>query len=91
VDSESFRYKTQHPAFPHESTADQFFDGAQWRAYYYLGRFMAGDLLREDVTDPARIARRDVSGLFAALNGLTGEAELDGYTLSGAPVAPAPS
>jgi hypothetical protein len=91
VDSESFRYKTQHPAFPHESTADQFFDGAQWRAYYYLGRFMAGDLLREDVTDPARIARRDLSGLFAALNGLTGEAELNGYTLSGAPVAPAPS
>jgi hypothetical protein len=79
VDSESFRYKTQHPAFPHESTADQFFDGAQWRAYYYLGRFMAGDLLGEDVTDPTRTGVCDLSGLFAALDGLAGEAELDAY------------
>jgi hypothetical protein len=83
VDSESFRYKTQHPTFPHESTADQFFDGAQWRAYYYLGRFMAGDLLGEDVTDPKRTGRRDVGELFAALDELTGEAELDAYRSPG--------
>ncbi len=79
VDSESFRYKTAHPAFPHETTADQFFDGAQWRAYYYLGRFMAGDLLSEDVTDPARIGRRDLSALFTVLDALAGPAELETY------------
>jgi len=79
VDSDSFRYKTQHPAFPHESTADQFFDGAQWRAYYYLGRFMAGDLLREDVTDPPRTGRRDLRDLFHVLDALAGPAELETY------------
>jgi hypothetical protein len=42
-----------HPAFPHESTADQFFDEDQWKAYYDIGRFMAGDLLQTDVTDEA--------------------------------------
>jgi hypothetical protein len=48
--SEGFNYKIYHPAFPHESTADQFFDKAQWKAYYHLGRFIAGDLLRVNVT-----------------------------------------
>lgn len=54
IQSTSFQYKTYHPAFPHESTADQFFDEAQWKAYYNLGRFMAGDLLGIDVTDEER-------------------------------------
>ncbi len=49
--SDSYAYKTYHPSFPHESTADQFFDPDQWGAYYYLGKFMAGDLLRADVTE----------------------------------------
>jgi hypothetical protein len=42
---ESYFYKTYHPAFPHESTADQFFDPQQWTAYYQLGKFIAGNLL----------------------------------------------
>lgn len=42
---ESYFYKTYHPTFPHESTADQFFDPQQWRAYYQLGKFIAGNLL----------------------------------------------
>jgi hypothetical protein len=45
IDSDSYAYKTYHPSFPHESTVNQFFDPDQWGAYYYLGRFMAGDLL----------------------------------------------
>jgi hypothetical protein len=52
VESDSYVYKTNHPAFPHESTAEQFFDKAQWRAYYNLGRFIAGDLLGVEVTEP---------------------------------------
>jgi hypothetical protein len=79
VDSESFRYKTIHPTFPHESTADQFFDAAQWRAYYDLGRFMAGDLLREDVTDPERAVKRRLSDLFGALDGLCVGRDLSHY------------
>ena len=50
-ESRSFQYKTYHPAFPHESTADQFFDEDQWKAYYNLGRFMVGDLLKTNVPD----------------------------------------
>ena len=30
-------YHATHPDFPHESTADQFFDEAQWEAYRKLG------------------------------------------------------
>ncbi|MEW8026630.1 MAG: hypothetical protein AB2809_19765 [Candidatus Thiodiazotropha sp.] len=42
-------YKNNHPAFPHESTTDQFFDDDQWTAYYQLGCFIAGDVLHQDV------------------------------------------
>ncbi|MEM7102437.1 MAG: patatin-like phospholipase family protein [Bacteroidota bacterium] len=41
----SYQYKTYHADFPHESTADQFFDEAQWEAYYYLGYFIGKDVL----------------------------------------------
>jgi len=32
-------YHAKHPDFPHESTADQFFDDAQWESYRKLGEF----------------------------------------------------
>lgn len=34
-------YKVAHPAFPHESTADQFFDDAQFESYRALGNHLA--------------------------------------------------
>jgi len=37
-------YKREHPMFPHESTADQFFDEAQWESYRKLGEHMAKTL-----------------------------------------------
>jgi hypothetical protein len=46
-ESISYFYKTYHAKFPHESTADQFFDTAQWEAYRYLGRNIAIELLRQ--------------------------------------------
>ncbi|MDY6932943.1 MAG: hypothetical protein SVZ03_01810 [Spirochaetota bacterium] len=55
----SYYYKTFHPTFPHESTMDQFFDEAQWTAYYNLGRFMAGDLLNIDVRNEKQLHRRE--------------------------------
>lgn len=43
---EGYLYKTYHPDFPHEPTTDQFFDEAQWDAYYHLGKYMAEDMLK---------------------------------------------
>lgn len=34
-------YKREHPAFPHETTADQFFDDAQFESYRALGFHVA--------------------------------------------------
>jgi hypothetical protein len=31
------QYRTRNPAFPHESTGDQFYDEAQWESYRRLG------------------------------------------------------
>jgi hypothetical protein len=47
-EANAFNYKINHPAFPHESTIDQFFDPDQWNAYYFLGRFIAQDIFKED-------------------------------------------
>jgi hypothetical protein len=37
-------YARLHPDFPHESTADQFFDEAQWESYRKLGEHVAEGL-----------------------------------------------
>ncbi len=34
-------YHGDHPSFPHESTADQWFDEAQWESYRKLGEHIA--------------------------------------------------
>lgn len=34
-------YRRRHPAFPYQSTGDQFFDEAQWEAYRKLGERVA--------------------------------------------------
>jgi hypothetical protein len=39
-------YDRDHPEFPHESTADQFFDEAQFEAYRELGYQLMRDLCR---------------------------------------------
>lgn len=41
----TYKYKIYHPAFPHESTSDQFFDPVQWEAYYQLGQYIGADVL----------------------------------------------
>ncbi|MEL6141622.1 MAG: hypothetical protein AAFU67_08385, partial [Bacteroidota bacterium] len=41
----TYKYKIYHPAFPHESTADQFFDPIQWESYFQLGQWLAADIL----------------------------------------------
>lgn len=53
----TYKYKIYHPTFPHESTADQFFDPIQWEAYYQLGQYIGAEMLGVDdlekYADPA--------------------------------------
>ncbi|MEO1259097.1 MAG: hypothetical protein AAFZ15_09890 [Bacteroidota bacterium] len=42
---DTFKYKIYHPDFPHESTADQFFDPVQWESYFQLGQYIGKDVL----------------------------------------------
>ena len=42
-----YNYRKLHPDFPHESTADQYFDDAQFEAYRALGFHIAEELLDE--------------------------------------------
>jgi len=44
----TYKYKVYHPAFPHESTSDQFFDPIQWESYYQLGQYIGADVLGVD-------------------------------------------
>ena len=48
---DTYKYKIYHPAFPHESTSDQFFDPIQWESYFQLGQFIGADVLGLQ-TDP---------------------------------------
>ena len=59
------RYKTRFAAFPHQSTADQFFDQEQFEAYRQLGAHIAEGLFASalmnshpKVTDPGDMAAR---------------------------------
>ena len=38
------QYRADYPDYPHESTADQFFDEAQWESYRKLGYHTAAEL-----------------------------------------------
>jgi len=40
------KYRADHPSFPHESTADQFFDERQFEAYRALGELVGEELVK---------------------------------------------
>jgi len=40
------RYHAEHPSFPHQTTAEQFFDEAQWESYRRLGQHIATQLFQ---------------------------------------------
>ncbi len=65
---ESYKYKTYHAEFPHESTSDQFFDKAQWEAYYYLGYFMAEDTLLGRVHQKGAEPQHNIDDLYDYFN-----------------------
>lgn len=60
-------YADRHPAFPQESTSDQFFDEAQWESYHGLGLTLSS-VLQSDLLDalPHWAAHGQVAGLMAA-------------------------
>lgn len=43
------KYRAEHPDFPHQSTAQQFFSETQFEAYRALGEHIARDLFRGDL------------------------------------------
>jgi hypothetical protein len=54
-DTAVLQYKASHPAFPHESTGDQFYREDQFESYRRLGQQVAGDVFKIDdrITDGA--------------------------------------
>jgi len=46
--SDLYSYKGVHPEFPHESTADQFFDEKQFEAYRELGYYIGWKMMESD-------------------------------------------
>lgn len=54
------KYHHDHPDFPQETTADQFFDEAQWESYRKLGQHMASQLFKKPLNaQPDRFAPYD--------------------------------
>ncbi len=43
-DADLVEYARAHPTFPHETTADQFFDEAQWESYRRLGEHIGSSV-----------------------------------------------
>lgn len=45
--SDVTQYQARHPAFPHETTGDQFYDEAQWESYRRLGEHAGDSVFRQ--------------------------------------------
>jgi hypothetical protein len=57
-------YRHRNPAFPHESTADQFFDEGQFEAYRALGQHIAEQALKGA---PEQLSFSDLEAWFSTL------------------------
>ncbi|MDZ7343448.1 MAG: hypothetical protein ONA90_02915, partial [candidate division KSB1 bacterium] len=63
-------YQQRHPLFPHESTADQFFDEAQFEVYRALGHHVVKKLNIDIIKTQTRKGQRngdEIEQLFATL------------------------
>ena len=58
------QYHANHPEFPHESTADQFFTEGQFEAYRDLGYHMAGSLFEQPDAAKSRMDRSQFESWF---------------------------
>jgi hypothetical protein len=59
-------YRRQNPAFPHQTTADQFYDEAQFEAYRALGECAVESLFRDEIVGAGE-RPRSVETWFQAL------------------------
>jgi hypothetical protein len=50
-------YRRQNPAFPHQTTGDQFYDEAQFESYRSLGLCAASNLFREEIIGSENVGR----------------------------------
>jgi len=62
-----FNYSRLHPSFPHESTADQWFDESQFDSYRSLGRHIARRALGPAVAAARRGANANVDNFIGRL------------------------
>ena len=53
-------YKLEHPAFPHDATADQWFSESQFESYRVLGRFIALNTLRPACESQEGVVQSDI-------------------------------
>lgn len=61
------RYKSQHPAFPHQTTGDQWFDETQFESYRTLGEHVMTEALRV-VDQSESVSRTPTERLFELLD-----------------------
>jgi len=59
------QYAIANPAFPHQSTLDQFFDESQFESYRRLGEHVVASLCSDAVSGEMTI-RAFVEGLYTA-------------------------
>jgi hypothetical protein len=64
--SDVVQYQARNPAFPHESTGDQFYNEAQWESYRRLGEHAGDAVFRhlEGALDRRRDSARFVENVF---------------------------
>jgi len=67
--SDLIEYHRNHPSFPHETTADQFFDEAQWESYRKLGIWTMSEVLTSLAKHGQEFTADDWSALLAAVRG----------------------
>ena len=65
--SDVAQYAAAHPAFPHESTGDQFFSESQFESYRKLGAHIADTVFEDAVRKATDRGSVDLEKLFVAL------------------------
>ena len=62
-DSDILQYKAQNPAFPHESTGNQFFGESQFESYRALGEHIATQAFASGAAEPDELDRSGLDDL----------------------------
>jgi hypothetical protein len=64
ADADVWQYAIEHPAFPQEPTADQFFDEAQWESYRALGFHLGSKIFNPTILKAlGDLAKNRMNGL----------------------------